>query len=203
MGRGAGFLTSQHRDACRGFVDVAVFSEPGRVLDSTKRNRLNFILTTLPTGLLRSRLMDKIAQLIAAGFQNIGHWQLGAEGVTFVGQVPVEPGVYAFTANSEVCYIGSAQRGLRPRLRRYANLRNEGVVATRIREEITKKLTQGADVNVLTVACSPISWKGLPIDPIAGLEEGLIREWHPPWNLRGLGDVRKLARLTNSETLSQ
>jgi hypothetical protein len=84
------------------------------------------------------------------------------------------------------CYVGSAQRGLRNRLRKYDNIRNKGGVATRLRERITEELRKGADVRVLTAIVSPISWQGLPIDPIAGLEEGLIRELQPIWNIRGL-----------------
>jgi hypothetical protein len=46
---------------------------------------------------------------------------------------------------------------------------------------------------VLALVCEPMSsWKELPVDPIAGLEEGLIRAWQPAWNLRGLASVRKL-----------
>src|SRR4249920_1893863 len=47
------------------------------------------------------------------------------------------------------CYVGSAQRGLRNRLRKYDNIRNKGGVATRLRERITEELRKGADVRVL------------------------------------------------------
>jgi hypothetical protein len=77
-------------------------------------------------------------------------------------------------------------------------IRNRGVVATRVRAKITEALNLGAHVRVLFVVCAPISWRGLPIDPIAGLEEGLIRNLQPPWNIRGLASLRKRAALKPS-----
>jgi hypothetical protein len=137
--------------------------------------------------------------LTAAGFQEAAHWELDLDGQPhLIGQAPIEPGVYAFIVNDEIYYVGAAQRGLRARLRKYANLKNRGVVAARIRGLITGELRSGRQVTVLAIAARrTIAWEGLPINLIAGLEEGLIRDAEPQWNLRGLGAMRRLVRTSS------
>ena len=147
---------------------------------------------------------NKIAELVAGGFKDTGHWYLDSEGhIRFDGQVPLEPGVYAFTLNGEVCYIGSAQRGLRRRFRKYENANNKGAVAVRIRGCIADALEKNADVRVFARVCrgcDRLLWNELPIDLIAGLEEGLIRSLDPGWNNRGLAALRMST--TNKSKLS-
>lgn len=137
-----------------------------------------------------------ITGLTTGGFQEAGYWELDLDGrPRLTGQAPIEPGVYAFIVNDMICYVGAAQRGLRARLHRYANLKNRGTVAVRIRKLIAGQLRLGGEVKVLAiVAPRTVPWEGLPVNLIAGLEEGLIRETQPAWNLRGLGALRKLAR---------
>src|SRR5271157_5108225 len=84
------------------------------------------------------------------------------------------------------------------RLRKYDNPRNNGVVAVRGRECIAKALKSDAEVRVFTTAVpTSIPWNGLPIDLIAGLEEGLIRKLQPRWNVRGLSALRKRGQNSN------
>ena len=140
---------------------------------------------------LSTEATDQIRQLIRGSFKNIGYWQLDLDcRPHFIGEAPADAGVYAFTVDGEICYIGSAQGGLHRRLRKYNNPNNKGVVAVRVRGHITDALRSGAEVRVLATTCVPIAWNGLPIDPIVGLEEGLIRALRPAWNLRGLAKLR-------------
>ncbi len=61
-----------------------------------------------------------------------------------------------------------------------------------IKTLIHKALKSGSEVTVLTIVnLKPIRWRGLPVDLIPGLEEGLIRELQPKWNRRGRGALRK------------
>ena len=137
-------------------------------------------------------MVDATAKrLIAGGFDLSGQWKLDtASRARFVGEAPQQPGVYAFAVNGKVNYVGSAQRGIAKRLRHYENTQIRRT-AFRIRGLITKKLKGGSKVAVLTIVPRPMRRKGLPVDPIAGLEEGLIRELRPNWNKRGLGAIRK------------
>ena len=130
-------------------------------------------------------------RLIAGGFEVSGRWELDtASRARFVGEAPKQPGVYAYAVNGKVLYVGSAQRGIAKRLRHYEITKTKRT-AFRIRGWITKEIRAGSKVTVLTIVPRPMRRNGLPVDPIVGLEEGLIRAWQPSWNIRGLGAIRK------------
>ena len=133
----------------------------------------------------------KTDRLIASGFELSGRWELDtASRARFIGEAPKQPGVYAFAVDGKVLYIGSAQRGIAKRLRRY-EITEIRLTAFRVRALITEALRDGSEVAVFTIVPGSMRWKGLPVDLIAGLEEGLIRELRPEWNIRGLGALRK------------
>lgn len=98
--------------------------------------------------------------------------------------------MYAFLVDGVISYVGSAQIGIRIRLRRYVLADNKRT-SMRVRQTIEQNLRKGRSVEAFTVVPAPITWRGLPIDPVVGLEEGLIRFVKPEWNLRGLGRTGK------------
>ncbi len=131
------------------------------------------------------------AQLVAGGFTRAGVWRVHeTEGfIRFEGDrpLPAEPGVYAYAVTGVVRYVGSAQRGLRRRLRHY-EIAKTLRTAHRIRREILALLAEDREVEVFTIVPPPMTLNGiLPVDVVAGLEEGLIRSWQPIWNRRGMG----------------
>ncbi|MFT8930814.1 MAG: GIY-YIG nuclease family protein [Acetobacter syzygii] len=140
---------------------------------------------------LSSCLSGRVDQLLAGGFVHIGVW-LPYEGgrMAFQGANPVpdEPGVYAYAVGQEVLYVGSAQRGLRRRIRHYASSKNLPT-ASRIREKVLETLSSVTSVDIYVIVLEkPLTLHGiLPVDPVAGLEEGLIRAIKPKWNRRGRG----------------
>jgi hypothetical protein len=132
-------------------------------------------------------------QLLAGGFVRAGVWRRDDRtgSIRFEGDAPLpkEPGVYAYAVGGVVQYVGSAQRGLRRRLRHY-EITKTLRTAHRIRQEILTLLADGREVEVFTIVPPPITLStGLPIDVVAGLEEGLIRSWRPIWNRRGMGSA--------------
>lgn len=136
-----------------------------------------------------SCLLGSVNQLLAGGFVHIGAWQAGQAGsIAFQGinPVPRKPGVYAYVVGSEVLYVGSAQRGLHRRIRHYESSKNLQT-ASRIRQEVLEKLSGGSsvDVYVIVLENSLTLNDALPVDLVAGLEEGLIRTIKPKWNRRG------------------
>jgi hypothetical protein len=132
------------------------------------------------------------AQLVAGGFVRAGVWRRDetSGSICFEGAelLPREAGVYAYAVAGVVRYVGSAQRGLRNRLRHYEIAKTLRVVH-RIRQEILALLAVGQEVEVFTMVPPPMTLGGLPVDSVAGLEEGLIRAWHPAWNRRGIGSI--------------
>lgn len=130
--------------------------------------------------------------LEAGGFIRAGAWRLNEDHsrAAFHGDAPSEAGVYAYLVDGVISYVGSAQRGLARRLRRYVLADNKRT-SMRVRQEIEKQLQDGRAVDVFTIVPEHMTHNGLPIDPVVGLEEGLIRFVKPEWNLRGLGRTTK------------
>jgi hypothetical protein len=144
-------------------------------------------------------------QLIKAGFRRVGAWRRDelTGSIQFVGATPLprEAGVYAYAVGGVVKYVGSAQRGLRKRLRHY-EISKTLKTAMGIREKVLAVLADGADVEVFTVIPPPATFNGLPVDMVLGLEAGLIRSWRPVWNRRGIGrksDVQAPGRSGKTE----
>ena len=133
---------------------------------------------------------SNVERLLAAGFRRTGAWRLvsGAFRLPGLDTLPREPGVYAYAIDGKIHYVGSAQRGLRARLRHYEIAKTLRTVH-RVRQEIMNLLAAGHEVEVFTFVPKRLYWRGLPVDMVAGLEEGLIRELRPVWNVRGLGGV--------------
>ena len=131
--------------------------------------------------------MADLTTLTTSGFQRLGEWQHGPEhgphGVGWGFSCPATPGVYAFAVDGAVMYIGSAQRGLRTRLRQYTGSTTLRTAA-RVRAEIIAALSAGSTVEVYALTPPQIEWRGLPVDLVAGIEEGLIRTLRPAWNRR-------------------
>ncbi len=132
-------------------------------------------------------------RLTASGFSLSARWELQANSrVRLSGEPPKQPGVYAFAVDGEVCYVGSTQGGIAKRLRDYEIIKDKERQGFHIKTLIRKALKSGSEVTVLTIVnLKPIRWRGLPVDLILGLEEGLIRELQPKWNRRGRGALRK------------
>ena len=127
-------------------------------------------------------------RLTASGFSLSARWELQPNSrVQLIGEPPKQPGVYAFAVDGEVCYVGKTRKGIAERLRDYEIVKVKKRQGFRIKTLISKALKSGSEVTVLTiVSLKPIRWRGLPVDLIAGLEVGLIRELQPKtkWNLR-------------------
>ena len=133
------------------------------------------------------------ALLAKGGFIQIGQWEIDSEtGEAFIaGDISKEPGVYAHLLNGRVVYVGSAQRGLRGRMRRYATSKTMRT-SQRVREAAAEALRDGAVIEVWAHTPSGVPhWlDGLPIDLVTGLEDGLIKHLRPEWNRRGLGKMK-------------
>jgi hypothetical protein len=130
----------------------------------------------------------RVADLTRAGFVRIGEWRRteSGEGLRLEGEAERLAGVYAYVVDGEVRYVGSAQRGLHTRFRRYIatkTMRTSG----RIKGKIIECLKKGSLVEVFTFSPPAFDWRGLPIDLVAGLEEGLIRSMRDLWNIRSHG----------------
>jgi hypothetical protein len=133
-----------------------------------------------------SKEMLTVERLVTAGFEELGGWALGEHSQVVPGsRLPDHGGVYAFAIDGVVQYVGLASKSVRSRLGFYRRPGATQATNIRLNGIIIAALGRGADVRVL-VACPPDTrWNGLPVRGTEGLEAGLIKEFHLPWNVRG------------------
>lgn len=123
--------------------------------------------------------------LLGAGFSLVGTWKLDSAGIISLdGQVPNEPGVYAFVLADEVVYIGVSWRSLRGRMNQYRRGDPRQRTSARINQRIIAELNLGQVVQVLVAMPKHMEWNGLPVSTASGLEVGLIQAMRPTWNIQ-------------------
>jgi hypothetical protein len=124
--------------------------------------------------------------LLAAGFRHVGEWRAMGDGeFELSAPAPPEPGVYVFTVDGWVSYVGLTQTGLRTRMGHYRRGHERQRTSARVKVLISAALAEGKQVKVLVATPEPLSWNGLPVNTAAGLEAGLIRLIRPEWNMLG------------------
>lgn len=129
--------------------------------------------------------------LLSGGFKRVGEWRLSAAGgFELSDQAPKEPGVYAFTLNDEIVYVGLTLTGLHTRMGHYRRGNENMVTSKRVNGLILDALRAGAKVEVLAAMPRPAEWHSMPVNNAAGLEAGLISHLLPRWNIRGAGKRR-------------
>lgn len=142
----------------------------------------------------RDKRVEKTAEswpasrLLTSGFQKVSECHLTGDGTfQYSARSPAKPGVYAFSVNGLVAYIGLTRGDLRTRLGHYVYGHEKQRTSARVKGLILSALANGDNVEVY-VACPPdLEWNGLPVDGASGLETGLIRLIKPPWNRQGAG----------------
>ena len=128
--------------------------------------------------------------LLEHGFSRVGTWQLVGGVAAFVGCAPREPSVYASPSTAKFYTLGPPKKGAQHRMRSYGRNQQRSDLL-RLKRPIHRAIAQilGAttDIEVLSIVPEASTWNGLPINTIAGLEEGLIQMLRPRWNRKGLG----------------
>jgi hypothetical protein len=123
--------------------------------------------------------------LVAAGFTLLGTWTAGDDGIELEVPAPKRPGVYAFAINGTVQYVGVTQGTFHQRMYQYRRGDPGQTTNARINPVIAAELAAGRIVEIYLAMPDPAIWNGLPVNMAAGLEEGLIKRYSLPWNVRG------------------
>lgn len=124
------------------------------------------------------------ALLLNAGFVRAASWELGGtHGIRLNTVLPDSAGVYALVVDGIVKYVGKASKDLRRRFYYYMRPGKRQSTNIKMKERVRKLLDGGASVDVLIARPENNEWNGLPISRVAGLEEGLIYRFQPPWNI--------------------
>lgn len=130
---------------------------------------------------------DPLQQLVNLGFEEVGHWFLEGDQVTFALNKSAKEAniLYSFVVDGEVKYIGKSVQTLHKRM--YLYKQGGGSQRTNIRNKAAIKacLERGQQVRIyVLVPDLEMNYKGMPINIAAGLEDNLISLLKPEWNKR-------------------
>ena len=130
---------------------------------------------------------DSLQQLLSLGFENVGHWFLEGDQVTFTLTKSAKEAniLYSFVVNGEVKYIGKTVLTLHKRMYFYKQGGGSQRTNIRNRAAINACLASGQQVKIyVLVPDLQMNYKGMPINIAAGLEDNLIMMLKPEWNKR-------------------
>ena len=128
-----------------------------------------------------------VQDLLRAGFVHSSRWRLTEKGeLALESEIPHARGVYAMTRNGVVQYVGLATVGLGKRFKFYIRPGKTQRTSIRLNELLKKELRIPQVIEIYTVSPPDLTWNGLPVSGMAGLELGLIERYKLPWNIRGV-----------------
>ncbi|MBB3175613.1 hypothetical protein FHR90_003475 [Endobacter medicaginis] len=139
--------------------------------------------------------------LLDLGFIDVGAWRLGDDGKIYLHLdeekrsesrvlLDMEKALYSFAGpDGEVLYIGKTARAIRQRFNGYRTPGGRQRTNIRCNAAIRERLNSGQETRVLvfpmTLHLSHLRYGDFPINIAAGLEDGLIEAFNPPWNKSG------------------
>lgn len=124
--------------------------------------------------------------LLDGGFEKVGSWSLSSTGsLSCDHEAPDMPGVYAFVMQEIVQYVGVASKSLKRRLYFYLRPGSGQRTNVRLNTLICSVLPSCPLIDIYIATPSDLEWNGWPISGAEGLEAGLIKTYHLPWNVRG------------------
>ncbi len=121
-----------------------------------------------------------------AGFVRLGSWAAVDGRIALDTPAPRDPGVYAFVIDGKVMYVGVTHASFHQRMGNYRLGNTSQRTSSRINLKIAEELAGGRRVEIYLATPLQSEWNGLPVNVAAGLEEGLIQRFGPPWNLRSV-----------------
>ena len=135
---------------------------------------------------MQMKLSLTVDQLLANGFVRVARWvPCPLSGIKLDGALSKTAGVYAFAVNGLVMYVGVATAGFPSRMNGYRNPGPTQSTNKRLKATISEILAKGNIVEVCIATPTDFEWNGLPVSAPIGLESGLIRSFHLPWNKAG------------------
>jgi len=129
---------------------------------------------------------QSIARLCELGFQKVGDWhvvhnKLSCRLTQHAHQSNI---LYAFLAENTVKYFGKSTHTLEQRMSGYRNPGPSQRTNIRNRSKIVDLLNVSQPVEILAYCPNEtISFRGYQINLAAGLEDTLLDEFSPEWNL--------------------
>jgi len=127
-------------------------------------------------------------RLINIGFISVGHWSLNNNDIKYnlTSHHLSSNVLYSFISNGEVKYIGKTRLKLNQRMYGYQNPGPSQTTNIRVNGSIKNLLEQNIPIDIFILADNGLLRYGdFKINLAAGLEDTLIFELNPEWNLTG------------------
>lgn len=129
-----------------------------------------------------------LERLKEIGFEQAGSWQLDRDRLRchLTSCAESKRVLYAFVAGTDVLYVGKSVRTLTERIKGYERPGPTQRTNIRAHERIREFLGTGGTIE-LYVFVDPgnLTHRGLAVNLAAGLEDSLIEEVRPAWNVVG------------------
>lgn len=131
--------------------------------------------------------MKPLEQICNLGFELCGSWTCGDVGTLEFGLDNVPNGknvLYAFVVDETVAYVGKTVQGVANRMRGYRRPHASQTTNVRVNALIINQLETSA-VKIYVWACDGLmTYGGFRLDLAAGLEDSIVHDIKPEWNVR-------------------
>ena len=130
-----------------------------------------------------------VVRLAAMGFKKYGDWylKLGQLECELREDAAASNVLYAFTTGTDVLYIGKTSQSLKKRLYGYQNPGGSQSTNIRGNAELKKLLSAGQAIEIYAFPDNGLlRYGGFHVNLAAGLEDDLIAELKPRWNITGI-----------------
>lgn len=145
-------------------------------------------------------------RLLNIGFVPVGHWRLCNEGIRCdltLHHTTINV-LYSFVSNSEIKYIGKTKMRLSERMYGYQNPGSSQITNIRVNAAIRNLLNNKQPVDILILSDNGLLKYGdFRVNLAAGLEDTLIYEINPDWNLSGRNQNSTDAASENPELVKE
>lgn len=132
------------------------------------------------------------------GFVDIGCWEPSGDFIAYrldgvaaaanEARLNISNALYAFVQDDDVLYIGKTSRSIRKRYFGYCRPGKGQQTNMRCHCRIKEAIDRGIEIRIFVFASpSLLQYGDFAINIAAGLEDSLIREFKPPWNVGGKG----------------
>lgn len=140
---------------------------------------------------LVARIRDitcRLDRLQTIGFTRAGHWTAdnGKLDFSLNGTATANNVLYALVVDGEVMYVGKSVRTLGQRMRNYKTPGPTQRTSRRVYRLLSEVLSAGKEAEIYALHDNGLLYYGgFHVNLAAGLEDSIIRELEPEWNLVG------------------
>lgn len=129
-----------------------------------------------------------LERLRRIGFRPVGSWShVGCLKCQITEHADAANVLYAFVADDEILYVGKTVQPLRARMRGYERPGPSQSTNSRSHEKLTELVLGGRSVQILALPDNGLlTFGGFHVNLAAGLEDSIVRELRPLWNLTGV-----------------